>query len=285
MKTTSKHAYCIMAHGGWEQLQMLLDVLDDARNDIFLHIDAKSIASFENIGGHIKLQYSKLYYAKSVDVRWSDITQVDAEYNLFKAVLNPQIQYSRVHFISGVDLPIVSQDYIHQFFDKREDEFIDIRQPKQFEKRLKYYHFLVRYRRNRPLVDFIRRLLLLPQILFVNRLKNASLHYAYGANWCSLTFSAIKEIVAKYPKYRYVFKYTTSPDEHYKQMILSANPKFTFAKEGCMRYVVFSPDNPSPKTLTMDDYENVIQSGCLFARKFDINVDKDVINKIINKIL
>lgn len=51
MKTTSKHAYCIMAHGGWEQLQMLLDVLDDARNDIFLHIDAKSIASFENIGG------------------------------------------------------------------------------------------------------------------------------------------------------------------------------------------------------------------------------------------
>ena len=57
------------------------------------------------------------------------------------------------------------------------------------------------------------------------------------------------------------------------------------SKEGCMRYVVFSPDNPSPKTLTMDDYENVIQSGCLFARKFDINADKDVINKIINKIL
>lgn len=42
-----------MAHGGWGQLQMLLDVLDDARNDIFLHIDAKSIASFENIGGGI----------------------------------------------------------------------------------------------------------------------------------------------------------------------------------------------------------------------------------------
>lgn len=280
---TGKHAYCIMAHGNWEQLQMLIDVLDDVRNDIFLHIDAKAIAGF-NKHGKIHAKHSGIYYAKSVDVRWSDISLCNAEMSLFHGVINNGNEYSRIHLISGSDLPLVNQDEMHKFFEFRNDEFMDVRHPKQFKKRLKYYHMFVKYRRNRPMVDFARRLLLLPQLPFVNRLRKAPLAYAYGSEWCSLTYAAVKEIVEKYPKFRYMFKYTTCPDEHYKQMILSANPKFLFAKEGCMRYVVFSPDNPSPKTLTMDDYGNIMKSGCLFARKFDVNVDRNIINIVINRI-
>ena len=48
---TNKHAYCIMAHGNWEQLQMLIDVLDDERNDIYLHIDKKALSSYSRFGG------------------------------------------------------------------------------------------------------------------------------------------------------------------------------------------------------------------------------------------
>lgn len=32
-----------MAHNNWEQLRILLTLLDDSRNDIFLHIDKKAI--------------------------------------------------------------------------------------------------------------------------------------------------------------------------------------------------------------------------------------------------
>lgn len=45
------HAYCIMAHGNWEQLQMLINMLDDCRNDIYLHIDKKSLTSYNKWGG------------------------------------------------------------------------------------------------------------------------------------------------------------------------------------------------------------------------------------------
>lgn len=51
MKISGKHAYCIMAHGNWEQLQMLITVLDDERNDIFLHIDKKALDSYKYFGG------------------------------------------------------------------------------------------------------------------------------------------------------------------------------------------------------------------------------------------
>lgn len=37
-----KHAYCIMAHGNWQQLQLLVNALDDVRNDIYLHVDRKA---------------------------------------------------------------------------------------------------------------------------------------------------------------------------------------------------------------------------------------------------
>ena len=284
MTDLDKHAYCILAHGNWEQLQLLVSVLDDERNDIFLHIDKKALGSFEIWGGKVKTNHSHIFMANSIDVRWSDISLADAEMNLLKKVVEVGLVYKRVHLISGADFPLLSQEAMHDFFKNRQEEFIDVRHPKSFLKRLKYYHFFVKYRRNRPLVDLMRRLLLFPQLPFVNRLRKAPLKYAYGSEWCSLTYAAVKEIVDRYPSCRYMFTYTTCPDEHYKQMILSANPTFTFAREGCMRYVVFSPDNPSPKTLTMDDYEKVMKSGCLFARKFDICKDKEIVNKIINKI-
>lgn len=38
-----KHAYLIMVHNQFYVLEILLKLIDDERNDIFLHIDKKSI--------------------------------------------------------------------------------------------------------------------------------------------------------------------------------------------------------------------------------------------------
>ena len=40
--TQMKHAYMIIAHTNFQQLQTLIDLLDDERNDIYLHIDKKA---------------------------------------------------------------------------------------------------------------------------------------------------------------------------------------------------------------------------------------------------
>lgn len=46
--TGGKHAFLIMAHKDDETLRTLLRTLDDPRNDIFIHMDSKSIAWDEN---------------------------------------------------------------------------------------------------------------------------------------------------------------------------------------------------------------------------------------------
>lgn len=278
-----RHAYCILAHNNFRQLQTLINCLDDKRNDIYLHIDKKVEVNYNKLGG-VCTRYSQLIIVKSTDVRWSDVSLSDAEVKLYNAVVESGVQYNRIHLISGADLPLVSQDEMHRFFLDNHKEYIDIRNERQFEKRLKYYHFFVRYRRNNPMVDFCRRILLLFQLPFVNRRRSSQLRYAYGSEWCSLTYKAVKTIIATYLKVRHEFLYTTCSDEHYKQMILLSAGNFEFAKEGCLRYVDFSERKPSPRTLTVDDFNTIMSSHCLFARKFDERVDSEIINKITNTI-
>ena len=275
-----KHAYCILAHNNFHQLQTLINCIDDERNDIYLHIDKKAEKDYNELGG-VSARYSQLVLVKSTDIRWSDVSLCDAEFNLFHTVMDSGIAYNRIHLISGSDLPLVSQDEIHRLFLNNNKEYIDVVDARQFEKRLKYYHFFVKYRRNNPLIDFARRVLLLVQLPFVNRRKKSQLKYAYGSEWCSLTYEAVKTIVDNYLKVRPEFRYTTCSDEHYKQMILLSAGNFKFAKEGCLRYVDFSEHNPSPRVLTVQDLNKIMSSHCIFARKFEERIDSEVIKLIV----
>lgn len=279
--STDKHAYCIMAHENWKQLQMLIGVIDDERNDIYLHIDAKSLNDFRN-RGELKTKNSSLFLTESIDVRWSDISQVDAELLLFKHVIRSGKKYNRIHLISGSDFPLKSQNELHKMFLNEDREYLSFgKDVHLMYRRLRYYHFLVRYRRKWYVTELLRRIILVPQILFINRLRNIDLKFAYGQNWCSLTLPAVKAIIDKMVELRPKLKYTTSADEVYKQMILGSDNKFKILNKS-ISYTCFSHGCASPKTLTMADYDNIMSSGCLFARKFDINIDIKVINQLIS---
>lgn len=269
-----KYAYCIIVHKEWKQLQKLIDLIDDSNNDIFLHIDAKSLDAYHQYG-YVKTKVSKLYILDNpIDVEWSDISLSDAEVALFKKVLESNVHYRYIHLLSGSDLPTVSQNVMHAFFDKRDEEFIEIEYTPIFKKRIKYYHFFVRGRRNNHMKNALRRFLLLPQWIFVDRLRHSSVKYAHGSEWCSLTMRAVREIVGKYQQYRYMFEKTTCSDTLYKQMILaSAEVPFKYAKEGNLRYYRFEDGKASPRIVSVKDYDEIINSGCLFARKFELGTE------------
>lgn len=283
MIVVGKHAFCIMTHGKWEQLQAMISCIDDERNEIFLHVDAKSFKEFLKVGMPIVCKSNLYIVERPISVFWSDVTLSDAEVLLYKKVIESGNKYQYVHLLSGSDLPLKSMAQIHQFFDGRSEEFIKIGFNRKLKKRLKYYHFFAKWRRNNPLVDNMRRLLLLPQWPIVNRLKHCPLKYAEGSSWCSITYDALCEIVEKYDGVRQYFVKTTCSDEHYKQMILYSSEKnFVFAKEGNLRYVVFDRKARSPRVLTMAEYPDMMNSGCLFGRKFEEGTE--VYNAVINEV-
>ncbi len=63
-----KHAYLIMAHNQPEHLRKLLDVLDNERNDIFIHLDKKSSIDSQSLLDIC--QKSKMYFTNRLNVYW-----------------------------------------------------------------------------------------------------------------------------------------------------------------------------------------------------------------------
>ena len=65
-----KHAYMIIAHNEFDLLETLVRLLDDPRNDLYIHIDAKvQDFDFDRFRGLVR--YSGLYFTtKRVSVTW-----------------------------------------------------------------------------------------------------------------------------------------------------------------------------------------------------------------------
>ena len=275
-----KHAICIMAHKNVEQINTLLSLLDHPLIDIFLHLDFKSSIMQSDI---ISPSHSHLYFVNRHDVRWGDISLVESELDLFKAVLDSKNDYDRIHLISAQDLPMKSASYILEYFAKSENknvEFLDCSEYPDAIKRLQYYWFCTKQMRYGVVYKIIRHsLLLLQKIIHVNRLRNTPLVFKYGSEWASLTHKAVQYLVSEYPKYRGVFKYTVCADELYKQMLLW-DGKFRFSKKGNLRYAKFN--GSSPELVPMEKLEELfLNPDILYARKFD-KCQLKVINAVIS---
>ena len=279
-----KHAYLILAHNEFPVLKLLVGCLDDERNDIFVHFDAKVSVlpelSTRKAGLHI-LQ-------DRVDVRWGDFSVVQAEYALFKAAYKPG-EYEYYHLLSGVDLPIKSQDYIHTFCAANSGkEFIGYTlkgiTPEVVRKvqRLHLFpkHFKGANMAQRALrAGFIR----LQEALGTKR--NRGISFTKGSQWVSVTGEMAALFLEKEEWARKVFHHTFCSDEIIFQTLCWNSPlkENLYNTEsdgaGCARCIGWREDHQLYDWAAAD-YGALASSPALFARKFNSS-DPAFLQKII----
>lgn len=269
-----KFAYLIIAHTEPELLKTLLRCLDDERNDIFLHIDAKSplrYEDFENI-----LRHSRLTTLPRADIRWGGFTLIDLEMRLLQAAVS-QGHYDYHHLLSGQDMPIKSQDEIHRFFEARNGtEFVSIEADKtknpRVQWRYRYYHWLKdHYNKRKGVIGHAEDALIALQKPFVRRDKNCE--YGGGHQWFSITGDFAEYAVAHRDWINKRFRYTYCCDEIFLQTLLLQSPfreKLNRAPElygslQCARLIDW--DRGGPYTFTIEDWEMLMASPAMFARK------------------
>ena len=119
-----RHAYLILAHHHFGQLRKLIMLLDDPRNDIFVHVDKKAAFNPEEWTGLCR--HSRLSFLKErICVSWGGVSIMRSELALLKEATSSG-EYDYYHLLSGMDLPIKDQDTIHAFFDAHSGtEFIN----------------------------------------------------------------------------------------------------------------------------------------------------------------
>ena len=75
-----------------------------------------------------------------------------------------------------------------------------------------------------------------------------------------------------------------NPDESIFQTLLMESP-YKNTRHNYLHYIDWTKrrgrQRNSPNILTIDDYEAIKKSGYLMARKFDANVDKNIIEKLM----
>lgn len=216
-----KHAYLIMAHNNWKILEKLLILLDDKRNDIYLHIDLKS----DFIDFSSKVHNANLFIFHEIDVRWGDISLIQVEFFLFKTAYCKG-NYSYYHLISGSDLPLKTQDEIHAFFDAHyPTEFIGFSLGMTCDNRINKVYIFPKYQRIKNRYGNKVLCLLRSFCVFLQNLLNYN-HYKLqdklmiGPEWVSITEQSVSLILSKEKIIMKQYRFASCGDEVYKQTII-----------------------------------------------------------------
>ena len=116
----------------------------------------------------------------------------------------------------------------------------------------------------------------------IKRLAPNSVQYFFGSSWWCLnnkTIMWIEEYIHQHPEFQRFFEKSLCADECFFQTLVMNSPYISSVKP-YLHYIKWEKGKSSPEILKLDDYDNCIISGKLIARKFDIDIDREIINKL-----
>lgn len=274
-----KIAVLVLAHKDKNQLNKLIKHL--AKDfDIFVHIDKKSSVKPDDI-----IMQNNIVVINKYVVHWGSFNQIRATLELLDIAY--QKGYDRYLLISGQDIPILSNKKIHGFFTENNAEFIECTKlPTPFWTnggidRLSKYYF------NSPegvsgfRKYFFKFAIKIFNIFILTFKVERKLDYLFfgGSNWFNLSnysVTQILEFIKNNPGYLHRFKYTRCADEIFFQTIIMNINLDSSIIHSSLRYIDWNTGPEFPRTLRVSDYENIIKSKMLFARKIDESVDAEI---------
>lgn len=287
-----RHAYLILAHNEFELLKLLIERLDDKRNDIFVHIDSKVKARPQ-----LTTQEAGLYILpQSYDVRWADVSVLEAELYLFAYAYEQgqkQGGYAYYHLLSGVDLPIKSQDYIHRFFEEHKGkEFIGFYRGEDLERdirrKVQRYHIFPRdFRGGQGLGAFVKRVLRAVAIRIQEAMgyqRHPNIHFDKGTQWLSITEELTAELYKNRKAIVSLYHHTFCSDEIAIHSFVANSPFMARVYDpdcearSAMRHIGWEAGEL--KDFSNKDFDALASSEALFARKFNSR-DMAFINRVL----
>lgn len=297
--------YLILAHKNPLQLSRMIERLDDGASKFFIHLDAKTpIEPFAACleGGHIR------FIEPRERCVWGDFSIVRATIHLMEAASKEQGVFI---LMSGQDYPIQSQGYINAFLvSNKEFDFIEIEpleekwKPKMVKDKLEHYHILHSEERGnsncyapfrhcsvfqklRTLTHLLKGRLSVKNFKLLcslpKRVAPFERQYAGSQFWAfsERTFYAVLHYIREHKAaLEGYYKYTSSPDEIYFHSVLMdlVAKDSTIKLKDPITYVNYFRKN---NVFVTEDFDKLTsEKGKLFARKFDTDIDIEILNKL-----
>ncbi|TVM00769.1 MAG: glycosyl transferase [Candidatus Brocadia sp. WS118] len=275
-----------------QQIRLINNLATDF--DIYVHIDKRTIIIEKDICSN------NVYAFKKYNVYWGSFNQIQATIMLLKEANKKH--YDRYIIISGEDIPIKTNSEIKDFFCNNTKEYFEYSQlPRSvwggnggFD-RIDYYYLnsLNRGISNRvkrkvyKILEGINAQVIIPFMKKNGICRRMNIKYFGGTNWMNLTDNCTNQIldyIKNNKQYVNSFKHTRCADEIFFQTIICNYTHGIELENNSLRYVDWKKGPETPRILRMEDYEELEKSICLFARKFNQEVDNDIITRMFSKI-
>lgn len=278
-----------MAHGNWEVLKCLLMQLDTPAFDIFLHVNA-AVKEFPKAALQGCVGCAHLHFVHRVKVGYCDYSMVKAVMSLFQEATACHHDY--YHLVSGADLMIKSRIEFLTFFERNAgQEFVGFSSSFQPERVLFRNFFTAWGRQKSPFwsktfIKLRKWLIAIQRQIRLQKHFPAELTPRKGTDWYSITHRAALLLVEKEPEFRRHFYHAFCPTEFLLQTILGNSDEFrecfyspnAMENFQCARTIDWL--RGQPYIFRQEDFELLVQSPGMFARKFDENVDMRIARQL-----
>ena len=299
-------AYLISAFTDPKHLKRLIDALNTEGAFFFVHIDKKmDIRQFKNLckGSNI------FFLPDRVRIYWGTYSQVEFQIRLIKAALSDGHRFDKLFMLSGQDYPLWSNNQIMQWVEETKGrDFISgiCIDSDDVEERYKQI-----YRLNRPQTDIkwtsykmnditskaLRKTLLMmgskkPLNFMV---EGRTWHLYKGSDYFALTHETAEFVFKQWKRNKEIkdyFKSSFAPSETCIHTIIFNNPfykeKADLHKGNYTTLKALTPlhhieYDPIIKVWKADDFDELMKSEKMFARKFETETSGELLD-IIDKV-
>jgi len=303
--------YIILVHQNPNQLSRLVQRLKTENVRFYIHIDLKSDLSrfrsqLERYSRHV------IFIENRVNCIWGDISMVYATLNCMIRILADQRTGYTV-LMSSQDYPLKSNEYILSFFNQHYGvNLINLfslptsnwRDERGGMNRVEFFKLNLSDRRSDfrivpPLInsrilkyfanaESPRVLAVIDENLEILMKPRATLNYIDqfygGSQWWALPIESIEYILNfldLHPDYVDIYKFSFVPDELFFHTIVGNTPELFEKVQKSVTYVDWESNGPfRPAIFDISYFDKLIIRDELFARKFDLNLDSQILDQI-----
>jgi len=270
-------AHLILAHDRPLQLERLVKRLVYANTDVYIHLDLKcNISEFERV----KDLENVFFIVNPTAVTWANYSMITATINSFSEILNKGIEYSHINLLSGRDYPLKDAGTIQQFlFEHADITFMKYKHVyRDWEETTSRFNLYSFGDYEFPFKYKVQGIL--NKVLPARKLPKGLEPYGFS-QWFTITPVCAQYVIdylKKNASVRRFFRMTWGVDELVFQTILLNSDLREKVFNNHLRYIKFQNGASSPDTLTIADKDTLIASGKFYARKFDTDIDEQILD-------
>lgn len=268
-------AYLLLVHRLPKQFLKLFQAIYTPENVYLIHVDNKTDKNIKTEVYEMIKKYSNVFILKSRNVIWGGYSMVQVELDGIDYLLKENKDWDYFINLSGQDYPLKNQKEIQDFL-RNQNGGSFLKFEKQPTSRPETMNRIENY--FTETIDSISP-------LTTKRPFMEGVTPYVGGQWMMLSRKCC-EFISTSPdvdKFKDYYKNTLIADESFFQTVL-VNTSFNgLLINQDKRAIIWIPDGDiklRPKTMTISDQKFLNASDDFFARKFDSEVDSDIVVKL-----